>query len=94
MLGIAETNEKIPKTIECLIIANSANRSSRNSHGSVSYTHLALIAAGHGVGGVTDFLRGGQFWNPESGQILDMEAVSYTHLDVYKRQVRDGGALH
>ena len=33
MLGIAETNEKIPKTIECLIMANSANRSSRNSHG-------------------------------------------------------------
>ena len=30
---IAETNEKIPKTLECLIIANSANRSSRNSHG-------------------------------------------------------------
>ena len=30
MLGIAETNEKIPKTIECLIMANSANRSSRN----------------------------------------------------------------
>lgn len=30
---------------------------------------LALIAAGHGVGGVTDFLRGGQFWNPESGQV-------------------------
>ena len=33
MLGIAETNEKIPKMIECLIMANSANRSSRNSHG-------------------------------------------------------------
>ena len=27
MLGIAETNEKIPKTIECLIMANSANTS-------------------------------------------------------------------
>ena len=33
MLGIAETNEKIPKARECLIRANSANRSSRNSHG-------------------------------------------------------------
>ena len=33
MLGIAETNEKIPEARECLIRANSANRSSRNSQG-------------------------------------------------------------
>ena len=41
---------------------------------------LALIAAGHGVGGVTDFLRGGQFWNPESGQVLDLEGAGLAHI--------------
>ena len=41
---------------------------------------LALIAAGHGIGGVTDFLRGGQFWNPEGGQVLDMEIAVLIYI--------------
>ena len=48
-----------------------------------------------GIGGVTDFLRGGQFWNPEGGQVLDMEIAVLIYIgavllllfgDVYKRQ--------
>ena len=41
---------------------------------------LALIAAGHGIGGVTDFLRGSQFWNPEGGQVLDMEIAVLIYI--------------
>ena len=41
---------------------------------------LALIAAGHGVGGVTDFLRGGQFRNPECRQVLDMEIAVLIYI--------------
>ena len=44
MLGIAETNEKIPKTIECLIMANSANTSCLFDNSSVK-----LCKARHAV---------------------------------------------
>ena len=59
--------------------------------GPVSYTHLILTAFGATVNAETFALsREYCFWIA-LGIPFYMFAVSYTHLDVYKRQVRTSG---
>ena len=64
---------------------------SRLAVGGFALTPLAALLAGCGKSGWPEGMTAIK-WDRDTCVVCSMVTVSYTHLDVYKRQILDGGA--
>ena len=93
--GTLTNRDKVitPRTKEALMKLKSQGgtivlASGRPTYGAVSYTHLKKVLGGR-AGGMPEMVF--EYILKKNGIDPAADPVSYTHLDVYKRQVRDGG---